>query len=280
MPVRDLAPSLFALGTLFTEASLAAYPDRDPASLSIKASRDGSFAVELALHSPAAWDQVKQLLTGSTVEALTNLQAIVFGPLGLLWLIKLLRGERIESMEPLANGHIRVRLPDGTVLEALPETLATWEQLHARENARDVVEPLRRPGIDTVEFVDNGVSVLAIEKDDLLAYDASEPEEEPLDDREENTVVTLATAALIGAYKWRFSEGDNIFTASMDDPAFRARIDAGEAFRKGDMMRVRMRTVQTRRGEKLHVERMVREVLNHYPRMVQTSLEGELSADE
>lgn len=44
------------------------------------------------------------------------------------------------------------------------------------------------------------------------------------------------------------------------------------------MLRVRMRIVQTERGDKLHVERMVLEVMKHYPRELQTQID--LSRDD
>jgi hypothetical protein len=276
MPVKDLAPALLALGDLFTEASLVAFPDRDPATLNIRATESGSFLVLLGLHSPEAWDQIIQLLSGKTMTALVNLQNLIFAGGGLLWLMKELRGHPIASTERLESGHIRLTLPDGTILEVIPEALALYERQSARKAAREVVEPLHRPGVERLEFGRDDEEVLAIEEDDLPAYELPEPEEEVLLDREEESIVTLVTVPLAEGYKWRFSEGDNVFTASLEDPVFRARIDAGEAFRKGDMLRVRMRVVQTEREGKLHVERAILEVLEHYPRKLQTQIDMEL----
>jgi hypothetical protein len=55
--------------------------------------------------------------------------------------------------------------------------------------------------------------------------------------------------------------------------ASRAGVRMGEPFRKGDMLRVQMRVVQTQRGNKLHVERTVLKVLHHFPREIQTQIE-------
>lgn len=277
MPVRELAPALFALGELFTEASQLAHPDREPASLNIKATKGGSFVVDLAIHSPDTWDQILNLFDGHVVDALSNLLSIVLGggtvTSGLFVLIRKLNGRRISDREDLDSGIVRLTLDDGTVIEAPPEALALFGRESARANAKKVVEPLQNPGVDSLAFSQGGEQRFTITKGDLPAYEA-ELDGEILLDREIESVLTLAQATLEGNYKWRFSEGDNTITASLDDPVFRARIATGEAFRQGDMLRVRMRVVQTQRGNKLHIERTVLKVLDHYPRQMQTQIDA------
>jgi hypothetical protein len=273
MPIRDLAPALLALGELFTEASLVTYPDREPASLNIRATSKGSFIIDLAAHSPDTWDQIMQLLSGKAVTALANLQSIVMGTAGgLFWLIKQARGRAIISKEPLPSGYVRVTLADGTTIEGMAEAVVLYEHQSARESAREVVEPLHRPRIESLTFSGEPDGPLTIGQGDLAAYETT-LDEDVLLDREEEAIVTIATASFAESYKWRFSEGDTNFTASIEDPDFRARIDAGEPFRKGDMLRVQMRVVQTQRGNKLHVERTVLQVLHHFPREMQTQIE-------
>jgi hypothetical protein len=277
MAVRELAPALLALGELFTEASLVAYPDREPVSLSMRATKRGSFVADLAVHSPDAWDQIMQLLSGKAVTALTNLYAIIAGTSASLFAItKLIRGRQIVSKEKLESGFIRVTLDDGKTVEGMAEAVALYERLSARENAKEVVEPLHRPGVDRLTFVPKDAESLAIGEEDLPAFDALEVREEILLDREDEAILTIATASFAEGYKWRFSEGDSPFTASIDDSTFRARIDAGEAFRKGDTLHVRMRVVTTQRGNKMHVERTVLQVVKHIPREVQISIDAEL----
>jgi hypothetical protein len=133
-----------------------------------------------------------------------------------------------------------------------------------------------------LRFRSENETSLTIEAGDLPAFDeALQVEEAALGDHEFETVFTIAVASFAEGYKWRLSEGDAaVFTASIEDPVFRARIDNGEPFRKGDMLRVRMRSVQTQRGDKLHVERSVVEVVEHIGRAVQYPLASELPADD
>lgn len=274
MPVRDLAPALLALGELFAEASLEAYPDREPVALNIRATAEGSFLVQLAIHSPDLWDQVVTFFSAPAIVALTNLQTILIdGKAGLFWLIKTLRGRHIVSERPLEPGEVRLRLDDGSSLEVRADVLTLYRRPTVRRKARQVVEPLARPGVQRVDFTSDEPEPLSVLADDLPAYEVVEPDEAPLSDREEVTVVSIVVASFEAGYKWRLSEGDTVFTASIEDPAFRARIDSGESFRKGDMLRCRMRVVQTQRDGGLHVERTVLEVLDHIARAVQLELE-------
>ena len=276
MPVADLAPSLLALSELFTEASRVSYPEREPASLNIRADTErGSFLVWLAVQSPGAWDEVRDLLSGAAITALVNLQGVIFGEGGILWLLKTLGGRRIIAREQLPSGRFRLTLPDGAVYESSAEAVDLYDRPSARQKARRIVEPLRQQGIDRVEFTtdDHPDPVLEVGEADLPGYE--ELPEGILGEREEEVIVTLVTASVEGKYKWRFTEGDPArFTASMEDPEFRAKIDAHAiSFQKDDKFRVDMRTVQSEVDGKLHAERTVVRVLEVYPRAEQTSIE-------
>jgi hypothetical protein len=282
MPVRDLAPSLLALGELFTETSRVVYPDREPVALNVRATDEGSFMVNLSLWSPEAWNQVLQLLTSEGVTALIHLQALIFEGGGLLWLIQKARGQRIASQTPVPPGHVRVTLESGESFEVREETLALFNRMTARRKAQQVVAPLGRTGVERLDFIADGEVKLSINEADLPAYDVVEADERLLSEREDETVVAIVVASFEAAYKWRLSEGDTVFTASIDDPAFRSRIDKGEeSFSKGDMLRVRMRVVQTQRPDgSLHVERTILEVIEHLPRLPQMSLGEDESEPE
>src|SRR4051812_5815472 len=102
MPVRDLAPALLALGELFTEASVVAYPDREPVAVHVRATKEGSFVVQMVLQSADAWDQVINIFSSKGADALSNLFAFVLpAGTGVVWLIRRLHGREIEHQEEL-----------------------------------------------------------------------------------------------------------------------------------------------------------------------------------
>lgn len=272
MPVRDLAPALLALGDLFAEASVVLHPDRDPVSLDIRATAEGSFDVHLVLEAAGVWDQVVDLLTSEDANAVLALITIVtalFGAIGYI-------GRRlITGREQVAPGQVKLTLDDGDTLEVPSEVLDLHGKVTVRQKARKVVEPLNRPGVERLDFWREGEVTVSVGSDDLPAFELYEGEIEDLGTRDRETVVAIASATFIEGNKWRLTEGDATFWATIEDAAFLARVDRGEAFRKGDFLEVRLRVEQSRQDNALHSEYYVTKVLRHIERAPQEPL-GEL----
>lgn len=266
MPVRELAPALLALGDLFVQASLAVYPDQEPVGLSIKATEEGSFLIQLVLHAPDAWDHLVNLLSSKPATALANLQGLVIGAGGgLFWLIKKLRGRAVVKEEEVSPGMVRLTLEDGTTFEVPREVLGLLAREGIRESARDVVQPVQRQGIDVVAFLDGDGMTVEITTDDVDAFGIPEPPEAPLHEYEHTMILEIDAPSFIEGNKWRLSDGANHFSATIEDAGFIASVNRGEPFRKGDQIECRMRIEQTHRGDSLHTERHVIEVLRHIP---------------
>lgn len=125
MPVRELAPALLALGEVFAEASLTLHPQAPPVSLDIRATEDGSFIVHLILGAP--WEEMLDILTSDPVQALLNVRDLVVlggtGGGGVIWLIKKIRGRKVEQEEPSDEaGRTRITFEDGTTLDVPTQT--------------------------------------------------------------------------------------------------------------------------------------------------------------
>lgn len=154
MPVAELAPALIALGEVFVAASRVAYPEREPVALKIRATDQGSFLVQLAIHSPDTWDKIVDLLSSPTVDALSNVKELVIGTgIGVVLLIKRVRNRRIEARAPLEAGRIQVTLSDGTIIDVPAEVLSLYDNLAVREKVRQVVAPVERSGVERVRFI-------------------------------------------------------------------------------------------------------------------------------
>ena len=259
MMLRKSAPSLFL------ELSKAAHAIRVP--------RQGE--LDLILEAGNAWDRVIDIFSGDGVSAIVNLKELIIGGGGLFWLIKTLRGRRISSRSDSPRpgpGEVVIVLDDGTELRVPSDTIQLYQSVSIRRKARDVITPLSRDGVDEVRFESDREVTIALGPDDAPAFDVPEEGEAVLLDEETVLVVAIATAAFVEGNKWRLTEGDQTYHAAIEDEAFLARIEAGEAFRKGDMLRCRMRVVQSRREGGLHTERSVIEVLEHIPREIQLPL--------
>jgi len=273
MAVRELAPALLALGDLFAEASVIAYPDREPVALDIKATAEGSFDVHLILHAVDAWDKIVQIFSSDAASALLQLKEyIILGGGGLFWLVRRLHGRKIEAAAENEPGRITLTLDDDTSIDIPTQVWELYQSVEVRKNAKRVVDPMTRSGVDSLEFRSDTEVTLLLTAADIPAYAVPDVADTPLIDQELEMYVSLASVAFTTG-KWRLTSGDETFYAAVEDPLFLERVDQGEPFRKGDMLRCKMRLVQSSRGDGLHTERHVIEVLEHIPRTMQLRLE-------
>jgi hypothetical protein len=268
MPVRDLAPALLALGDVFAEASRVLYPDNQPVALDIRATNEGSFNVLLVAHGPDLWDQIVRWLSSQEATALDHLKELVIvSGASVLYLIKRLRGRKIKREEQIGSGQVRLTLDDETQIEVPAETLQLYRRVTIRKKAKDVVRPLNRKGVNRLDFREGTETTLSIEADDVSAFEVVEAEAETvLEDVVERRLKILSVVFTEGN-KWRFTDGDVAFSAAIEDTAFLERVKLGEAFSDGDVLRCRMREVQSESEDgKLSTDRFIVEVLEHIPR--------------
>lgn len=278
MDVMDLAPALLALGEIFTEASAMLAPQQPAVALEISATEIGSFDVHLILRTAqSGWDQLVDLFGSDSSTALVNLKEIVIGTgLGVLWLIKSLRGRKIATQQPgtLAPGTVRLNLDDDTSLEVPAATVALYRNVRIRRATRKLVQPLTREGIDLVEIRSDEVVTVSIGTEDVDAFEAPPAVEETvIVDQQLPIAVSIASVAFVENNKWRLSDGDRTFYATIEDKDFLDRVDRGvEVFRKGDILRCVMRIRQVQRDGALHTEYSVLEVTAHIPATVPVQL--------
>ena len=272
MPVSELAPALLGLGDMFAVASDIVHPEWRPVSLNIQATERGSFDVHLYLEAEQVWDQLVDMFSSNDATALVNLKDLVIASgFGVFWLLKRLRGRRVIATERDVPkpGMIRLQLDDTTSLEIPSDAWALAQSVEIRKHARKVVQPLDREGIEVVEFTSIGADIdgVAIEKDDLPAYELPDELDEALLDTEQEIWTQIASVAFPRNNKWRLSVGEYTFWATIADDLFLDKVESGrESFRNGDMLRVKTEVVQTRRVDGLHTEYTVIEVLEHRPR--------------
>jgi len=270
MPVRDLAPALLALGELFTEASQLLYPDNEPVALEIQATREGSFEVDLILQAAGmGWDQ----LTTDPVEsaaALVLFKEIVIGDsldfsfFGMLkWLKGKLAADEEDGPEP---GQVTLRAEDGTEITVRSEVAALSSDPGIRKKAREVVEPLKRDGVDTLQFRSGAKPTVELEKGDIPAFDLPDVEDaEVLAEQAVDVYLDVLTAELEqgSTRKWRFKGLGSIFWAPIEDAEFMEKYThREEILGVGDRLYAKVRVVQKRdpSTNKIREERQVLEV--------------------
>lgn len=268
MPVRDLAPALLALGQLFTEASQLLYPENDPVSLEIEATKEGSFSVDLILHATAmGWDQVASMSAMEGLTALYVFKDFVIGDsadMSLFKLIKWLKGRRIvEEEDGPEPGTTTLRTEDGSELIVKAEVAGLNRDPRIRRKVRDVVEPLRKDGVDTLQFRSGSDKAVEFEKEDIPAFEVPDDQDDEVVSRQEIDVyLEVFTADLEegSGRKWRFGGLGQTFMAPIEDPQFLEKVARHEeVFGSGDQLHATVEIVQKRdpATNKIRAERRI-----------------------
>ena len=264
MEVRDLAPALLALGQAFDRANSLLNGDRASIGLSIRATRPGSFEVELFLQQ--VLEGAGDVLTGDLFTSAANLAEIVVGGpiigMGLFTLLKRLRGRK---------PNIGAQQPDGVVFEAenirliVPTEVA---RLYIDKPIRDQLEAFVRP------LVKEGVERVVFRRDQTELESVQREEAEYFNAESENTNVTesviprqrLQITSLVFKRqgKWRFSDGANTRWYAMEDVEFAKAIQQGKRFGKDDILVCEVLMTQRLDATgKLSLEFSVMRVLQH-----------------
>ena len=188
--------------------------------------------------------------------------------------MKRLGNRKIVRTEEVQPGLIRLILDDGTTIETPPESFQLVLDAAYRRSMRGIVAPLTGDrGITslTASTADDSETVTS---SDLPAFEVPPAVEEELGESAADVVLRPVNVAFAEGNKWRFYDGETTFYAAIEDSQFLQRIDLGtERFAKNDMLRVRLRTRQTRGADgELHTERAVVQVLEHLSGAVQLDL--------
>ncbi|MBU3028987.1 hypothetical protein [Paracoccus marinaquae] len=275
--VADLAPALLALGELFSAANQALNQDRAEAKLRIRASEKGSFVALLSLDVSFVTDLLDMVAAYpdrvTAADQLLDLLikgggALATGTVGLFGALRFLRGKRPDKTEKNGNGTTSITVGPTTIVVD-QRTVVLLEDYRTREATEKFVgTALNAKGINKVSFDEepDGTPELILTKDDIAAVKVPEPED---DDKTETTtkreaLVKIVSAQFAEGYLWRFTDGTNTFTASMEDQDFLNRLDRSEVvLSKNDTLRCEIEETQTLAGNKLKTDAKILEVKEH-----------------
>jgi len=278
MDVRDLAPALLSLSELISNSGTLLYGSNVDIKLHVKALEPGCFTVDLTVITEFL-SQIKDLLTSDGAEAAINLGdllQLLFGGgtlIGLFKLIKVLKGKSPNKVTVQENS-VLIETED-TQIEIPTNLLPLYKDIGIRRAALQVVEPLEKKGIESIEFKSSsGVEYENVIKEDAEFFKLPEIEEEVLLRESRKAAFSIVSLAFKEENKWRLHDGNNTIYATIKDEDFLARVEANEvSFRKSDVLICRVEDVSTRDENGLKTEHNILEVLEHKPAMTQIPMD-------
>ena len=272
--VADFAPAVLSLGELFKETNQTINGRRAEAIIKLKAINEGSFEALLMLDvsfldavTDFFSDRDKTTHAKEIIDLLLGCGEVSLGlGGGLFWLIKTLKGKKPEKVEESKSG-INIVI-NGDVYLTDRRMPGLFENPQMRQKIEAATRVLDRPGVDSLSFLDEdpGTSRLTIEKSERQYFtfpSQDDSEEETREVIEEKWLKALSINFKEGN-KWRFTDGENEFFASIEDSGFIEKINKGEIqFLKNDVYVCTVSIAQTLTAKGLKQECKILKILEH-----------------
>ncbi|WP_300033951.1 hypothetical protein [uncultured Roseobacter sp.] len=276
--VADLAPALLALGDLFEAANRALNKDRSDVKLKIRASEKGSFVALLSLDVSFVADMLdlvaahpdRMTAANQLLDLVIKGGTIAGGTYGFFQTLKWLKGGRPESASKNDDGTTTLT-KGGTTIIVDQRTIVLLEDYPMREATEKFVRTSFKPaGIQTVLIGGGDASEeesdLVLTKGDVGSVLVPELSDEEITETsvEREALLKIVSAQFEEGYLWRFTDGTNTFTASMEDETFVKRLDKSEVvLSKNDTLRCAIQETQQLAGSRLKTETRIIEVKEH-----------------
>lgn len=228
-------------------ATVAAREAIDPGSetsLTVDATRPGSFDIILTLTH--TWHTVVDALIGDDTTAIANATGIAGAIIGAIGLIRhRARHGTPERTTPAPDGGMTVAWADGTTITATGDALRLMTDPAFVKGVKGITAPVDGAGVTDMTIAGDSETerIDAADAEAIATYDPESMQETAGD---VTKIIQVLDLSFRRNGKWRVTDGTMppCFVA-MEDAAFSARMDDGEEFSKGDVLKAVMRV---RRG--------------------------------
>lgn len=262
MNVYDAAGNMIAFSEFVVAATKATYGEAVIARVSVAGFGRGSF------------------LTNFTLD-LGGVAATIFSvasPLEILQIIKEafelwkhLKGKPPETIKQEGDNFLVTNNSGDTIVVKNSTVNLVFSEKGAESVQKFVRDAVSGDGIDGVE-VESGNRLIASASDSEASDFVSVAPEERVSENKVTMQLSVEAAVFKDGNKWRFSDGGSSYFANISDRDFLSKVNEGEPFAKGDILKVEMVVLQSSVGGRINTERIITRVLEHRSRPVQGNL--------
>ena len=281
MSVRQLAPALLAIDSMFEAANKHINGDKAALDIKINAGFEpASFMFELVTEQSLI-NHVIDMLRSSDIQDAETIVKLLFGGSGVgggavsvFKLFKWLHGRKEVRREekPGVVNYVDNSTNTGITVNLNVDGISKLPQI--RRAFRDIDRPLDEDDMDSLEVRCPDGSKESVNRQEGESV-RPPPDHDESTSRVEITETWLDIVApvLSGKYQWRFKYGPLVVFARMQDKAFLKRVLDGEIFQEGDSLRVTLETtIPLDDGADGRPSYAITEVLDHRHRPTQPQL--------
>lgn len=259
MDVYEASANMIAFSDFVVLLSKSTFGDAVETRACVAGFARGSFVTDIVFNVAGVSSSVFAAAPHVDPEALWLVLKESFA----LW--KHLKGSPPARLEEV-DQKVSVTNNNGQILQVSHSTVTiVFSDKGSESVGRFVNEALGREGMDSVEITDGRNDIERVSQAEARYFLPVAPSE-MLTDATVRMVLHLESAVFKDGNKWRFFDGQQSFYAMMEDKHFLATVDAGEPFRKGDVIVADVRINQAQEGTKLTAERTIVRVYEHRAR--------------
>lgn len=251
MDIQELAFALVGLGDVLTEANNIL--NKGACRTTVKVSSDfetGSFEIHLIMQQIS--QKLALLGTNPQLNGINQILTLLgFGTpvgIGLIQLIKKFKNGKIKSIKDLEDNKINVTyIVDDSTQNVIIEknVYILYENTNLRNSFKKVLKPLESEGIDSFEIRNEKKEILEeIKKDEIKYFDIT-PTEDIINENITDMWLYLVNVSFKDGNKWKLSNWDNEFYATIEDQEFLYQVDNNLiSFSKSDSFKATVKTTQ------------------------------------
>lgn len=268
MDVRELAPSLLALGKLFEYANKELNADEVSIKINVRAGFEkGSFGVVLEI-SQNLLTQFQNLFEGVKIQDAAVLIGAILGSGGGVGLFQLLRkseGKSPKKVTLLKDGNVSLEFEgDNNHVVVNNHVFNLYRNVEVRKSAENFIQPVSQDGIDRIKAKIKDEEIEEVSKSDAPSFVAPELTASLIETKEEEALLSIHTIIFGKENKWRFSDGSNTYWVHIEDNKFLKEVDQNQlAFAKGDILKVLLRKSYWQTPDGLRTDYALIKVLKH-----------------